>query len=223
MRWAAAEELGKTRDAEAVPLLRDALQDPNSSVRRAVVEALGKIGEAALPTLIDALQKGDDDMRWTAARMLGKLGDKRAIPALIEALRSSVVNQSASKALDRIGWIPDDGEAGARYWIAKRDWERCAAIGAPALQPLIDTAINGEDDVRWAATHMLGRLGDTKALPTLLRALKDEDHRVRLAAAEALGTLGDSRAVPMLKAALLDNNYRVHIAIHKAIGTLDRE
>jgi HEAT repeat protein len=222
-RWAAAEDLGRTGAAEAVSPLKDALADENSSVRRAVVQALGKIGEAALPTLIDALQQGDDDMRWTVTRILGKLGDKRAIPPLIDALRSSVVNRAAGKALEIIGWIPDDGEAGTFFWIAKRDWERCVAIGAPALKPLTETVKNGEDDARWGAAHTLGRLGDTEAVPTLIHALADEDHRMRLAAAEALGMLGDSRAVPALKAALMDNNYRVHRAIGKAIEALDKE
>ena len=153
-------------------------------MRRAVVQALGKIGEAALPTLVDALQQGDDDMRWTVARILGKLGDKRAIPPLLDALRSSVVNRAAGKALESIGWIPDDGAAGTFFWIAKRDWERCVVIGAPALEPLSDTVKNGEDDARWGAAYALGRLGNTGAVPTLIYALNDEDHRIRLAAAE---------------------------------------
>ena len=50
----------------------------------------------------------------------------------------------------------------------------------------------------------MGKLGDSRVVPALLEALKDEDVDVRQAAAEALGKLGDSRSVPALVEALKD-------------------
>jgi HEAT repeat protein len=221
VRWAAAEALGKIGDERAVAPLKDALQDENSSVRRAVIEALGKLGTPAVLALINVLENGDDDAQWTAARMLGRIGDAQAVPALIDALKISSLCKAAVKALDRIGWIPNSGEDGAFYWIAKRKWEHCVVIGAPAILPLIDAIESGDDDLRWGAAETLGMIGDVRAVSALIHALKDEDDNVRCAAAEALGKIGDVGAVAALKGAFMDRNYRVHRAIDKALEALE--
>jgi len=68
-----------------------------------------------------------------------------------------------------------------------------------------------DPDVRLAAIWTLERLKDTRAVPTLLRALTDEHPAVRQAAAMSLGLLDDNRAVSPLIAALqtdMDNGVR---------------
>jgi len=54
------------------------------------------------------------------------------------------------------------------------------------------------EKAREAAAHVLGDLGDTRAVGPLIKALKDHSPLVRAAAAEALGKLGDPRAVEPL-------------------------
>lgn len=57
-------------------------------------------------------------------------------------------------------------------------------------------------EVREAASDALGKLGDSRAVKSLVGALGDEYWPVRKAAAEALGNLGDTHAVEPLIAAL---------------------
>lgn len=56
--------------------------------------------------------------------------------------------------------------------------------------------------VRSQATWQLGRLGDTSAVPALIRLLQtDENEDVRWTAAWALVELGDASAIPALETA----------------------
>lgn len=56
--------------------------------------------------------------------------------------------------------------------------------------------------VRSQATWQLGRLGDTSAVPPLIRLLQtDENEDVRWTAAWALAELGDASAIPALETA----------------------
>ncbi len=56
--------------------------------------------------------------------------------------------------------------------------------------------------VRAHAAWQLGRAGDARAVPALMRLLQsDESEDVRLTAAWALGQLGDVAALPALEAA----------------------
>jgi hypothetical protein len=74
--------------------------------------------------------------------------------------------------------------------------------------------------VRRAAAEALGKLGDSRAVEPLIRALGDSDHNVRRIAAMALGKLGDPRAVEPLIGRLGDSNHNVRYAIALALGAL---
>lgn len=78
--------------------------------------------------------------------------------------------------------------------------------------------------VRSHAAWQLGRLGETGAVPALIRLLEsDENEDVRLTAAWALGELGDVRAVPALEAAgerdaSADVRSQAREALHRLTG-----
>ncbi|MBN1825308.1 MAG: HEAT repeat domain-containing protein [Candidatus Eisenbacteria bacterium] len=60
--------------------------DPETSVRCAAAEALGRLESAeAVDPLLDALKVGDAKIRQSAAYALGLVGDPRARPALEKA------------------------------------------------------------------------------------------------------------------------------------------
>jgi len=65
-----------------------------------------------------------------------------------------------------------------------------------------------QENVRAAAAHGLGRIGDTGALDQLILALEDSSKRVRFEAVDALGAIGDQKAVPYLTS-LLDRSIGV--------------
>jgi HEAT repeat protein len=56
-----------------------------------------------------------------------------------------------------------------------------------------------DENNRWKAAEMLGRIGDPAAVDPLIDTLWDDDARVRLKAAWALGQIGDMRALGPLR------------------------
>ena len=62
-----------------------------------------------------------------------------------------------------------------------------------------------DSNIHKAAAEALGKIGDTAALESLLKVLKDESSDVRSAAAEALGKLKDKSSLPDLLEHLRDD------------------
>jgi HEAT repeat protein len=157
----------KAGGARAVPVLVQALGDPDAQVRLKAADALGAVGRDAVPALGSALNEGPTPVRIAAARALARLGPEaaEALPALRSALSDGepLVVAMAVAALGRTG-------RGA----------------VPALVGVFQT--NSAVQVRLAALEALGRLGPdaAAAVPVLVQAAKEEDDPVGEAAGEAL-------------------------------------
>jgi hypothetical protein len=76
--------------------------------------------------------------------------------------------------------------------------------------------------VRVQAALVLGKLGDRRAVPALVKALKDSHPTVRTVVCGALGKLGDPRAVEPLKAAARDGEAMVRHAAEQALAHLQQ-
>jgi len=77
------------------------------------------------------------------------------------------------------------------------------AIGKPAVSSLTRILQNSKQDhVRWEAAKTLGAIGDSRAIPSLVKALEDSDQGVVWLAAEALGKF-KKIAWPLLLRALV--------------------
>ena len=126
--------------------------------------------------------------RYYAAFFLGLLQDKEAVPALIEATKDKTINYRAAISLGEIG---DKSAIPALRKMAKdfpdeRLWAGygLAALGEPeGFDILTEVAIL---DSHWSerrhAVETLGKFGDSKDSPTILKALKDEHANVRVSA-----------------------------------------
>src|SRR5690606_41733728 len=83
-RAAAAEELGKLGDINALPALIEALDDSNPKVRAAAAEALGKFNNPeVVPSLVKALDDPQSPVKKTAIASLEKIGTPEAISGKI--------------------------------------------------------------------------------------------------------------------------------------------
>ena len=160
----AAAALGTLADPAAVePLVRYSTQNAEGAKA-----ALVAIGEPAVEPLVEALQLKSDVRRRVAAEALGEIGDARAVEPLLSY--------------------------GARgYGAYASAWPALAAIGKPAVKPLIgglDAAL-GEDRELVARTAIaaLGEIGDPRATRVLERALGAELHAVWQEASDALAQL----------------------------------
>ena len=74
--------------------------------------------------------------------------------------------------------------------------------------------------VRVQAALILGKLKDRRAVPTLIRALKDDNETVRGVAATSLGAIGDPSAIGPLEDAARDGNDFVQSQARKALAML---
>ena len=126
VRQDAVRTLGKIGDGRAVPLLMKALKQP--SLKLPAIEALGHIrSQEAVQALISVIEvlpiadfvdrmEGCTDPRYkeelppleAAVKALAQIGDPRAIPVLINALRSTLLRQEAAEALTHFGTAAKD-------------------------------------------------------------------------------------------------------------------
>jgi HEAT repeat protein len=204
-------------DALVLPLR----ESNKSDVVMGASDALVKIGAPSVAALVAALK--DQTGRQAAADVLGKIGTP-SIDLLIATLkvcdRDRDVREVAAAVLDRIGWKPGQDESSAAYWIAKKDWNACIAIGAPAVGPLGLALRDPYGMVGKAAAGALGQIGDRAAVEPLIAAFDDKDKNVRQAAALALGQIGDPRAIEPLSAAIQDRKKLMWEAAAGALGQI---
>ncbi|HVU14406.1 MAG TPA: HEAT repeat domain-containing protein [Phototrophicaceae bacterium] len=94
--------------------------------------------------------------------------------------------------------------------------------GDEAVRTLMMIVTNNHEDliVRGRAAMMLGKLGDTRAVEPLIRALDAPGYQTPLYAVESLGKLGDPRAIEPLLRAMESHNDKVRDAAHKALEKL---
>ena len=232
----------------SVPVLRDALKDPDSGVRAAAAESLGRLSEYArdaVPALVETFKdkKADRFVRGYAAFAIGRIGGsdaREAVPALGEALTDKdtpeAVRRSAATAL---GALKANGAAGAAALgqalkDTNVDVRRAAAtslgqIGAEArtaLAALKEAAKDQDKFVRAQVLHVLGTMTQdvTEVLRVLTDATQDQVLEVRLAAIEALGNLGpDAKAaLPVLRGFKNDSQPTIREAAVEAIKKIEK-
>jgi HEAT repeat protein len=148
--------------------------------------------------------------RYFAALLLGELREKDAAPALIAATRDQSINYRAAISLGEIGdtsAIPALREMAAAF-PAERVFAGygLAALGAPdGFDTLEGVALSDQHWVqRRHAVELLGKTMDRRAVPILLRALRDEHPNVRVSTVRSLAEVGDPAALPALRVALAD-------------------
>ncbi len=256
---AAKNAWGKVGEVVVEPLI-DALEDysedkDGNDVRGAAAEALGRIGDPRALELLSYSVVGDkkESVRYASAVALGLLGKPQAIPSLIKALSQNPdkfdVAAAAANSLDQLGWTPREDEFGARYYIAKKQYEKSMILGEIAVEPLIQ-ALGSEDEkssgeafealmsigpavidhlilalgednnrIRSAAAGALYQMGEVSVDP-LVVALEHESHSIRGAAAETLGHLKDVRAVEPLTRKIWDENEYVRSCAAEALGNI---
>ncbi len=127
-------------------------------------EALVRIGKPAVPALTEALKDSRWWVRRYAAKVIGRIG-KPAVPALIEIVKDSL-------------------------FVPKGVKDALVETGGPAVPALIDILKDKKlwwihDDV----AGILGDIGDTRAMPALVDALKYKDSKVRYYAVLAIGDI----------------------------------
>ena len=168
-------------DADAVPVLLEALQSRDPNLLAIYEQILARIPSASQP-LIQALGTAHPIIRARVADALGIRKDKSAVPALMGALKGEfyTVRARAAIALGKIG-------------------------DSKAMEPLMLALKDPEDDVRIGACLGLGFFKEPSTFDEITNILLDDPKiEVRQAAAKALGNTQHPAAVPLLMEALRD-------------------
>lgn len=118
VRQAAITLLGQFRKVETLETLLSALDDDDSRVREAAIDAIGMLGvpDGTPRLLVILASETDSYLRRASAQALGKIGSPASVPALIVALADGDgdVQRAAATALDRIG--TPEAKAAAKRW-----------------------------------------------------------------------------------------------------------
>jgi HEAT repeat protein len=219
-RAGAARKLGDSRAPQALTPLVAALRDKDKEVRKAAVEALGKIADPrATGALVETLEK-NISLRPAAIAALGRSADPRAVAAVQQALASerdegawlSLVKAAAASGSPKTREALAE-ESRRRLEIARYRKTAVEALEHLGWQPADDRgrailAVFRED---WPAAVALG----PAALEPLSRALP------QVAAARALARLGDQRSAGALSAVLQrSSSEEQKLAALEALGTI---
>lgn len=200
IKRATLESLSQIRDKRSVPNLIVALDDGDWSVRSAAIEALGKIGDRkCIGHLLEKLEDREDIIKKGAITALGELGAEEAVNSILPFIHNENLELEVISTLEKLG-IPD---LEFFFDFLKRANTRLKCLLVDMLGRLKDPSavdylvgIFGDEffTVRCRAAKTLGELGDRKAIPALLKALKeDPSEEVQKEATRALKRLKASK------------------------------
>lgn len=185
VRGAAAVALGRTGTTRAFPHLLRLYTERRRDVRRSAGIGVGMLREPIAARDLGAVlfdPAEDEDLRAVAALSLGLLAGEEAAAELArfldpasEALRHGGLRRTALLEETVVGALGLSGHA-----------------PSSALLSRILSDPGAEDRTRAFAAEALSRLGDRKALPLLLQALRADPEVLRRSAAAAVGVLATS-------------------------------
>ena len=185
IKMAIADGLGADGDRKAVAILAHLYYHGEILDRRFIVNALALTTDpSAVAVLSDAARQSDPTLRAAALQGLGHLGHRDAIPLLRLAL-------AKGQTWDKVN--------AAQSLLLMGD-----SSGIDLLRDTLDDHSQG--NARASAAVALGYARDRSVVPTLRRALADENIDVRLGAAAALTHYNDSGAVAYLRGAIHDQD-----------------
>jgi len=194
---------------------------------------------------LQQLKSSKPEVRAEAAHKLGEAKDKKAVPALIEAMadESASVRIEAARALGAIphpaaveplaislgglSKMAKSRRAGSDKGSEAAEYEALATAlgrqGSPAVAPLVRSLRSEDKEARRWAAHALGLIKSPQAVAPLAERLDDNRSEVRKSAAHALAEIGDPSALGPLKKALTNRDPETRRAAIEALVTVGGE
>jgi HEAT repeat protein len=183
--YIAADALSTLGSEQAIIGLHKALEHENHAVRKIAAHALEQLNRK--PTISDVLEEAQDRTFYLAgtslARALNTLDNKQILPSLLETLEEILRE-----------WDLDFDACDAIADVLKKFNSREAIV--VLLQALEDEE-NDNNYILSKAAYILGKLGEERAIPQLLKVAL-ENSEVPYIAAEALGLMGSPKPLQTL-------------------------
>ena len=218
-RMRALVALGRTRAPEGIPALAEGLRGRDLEIRLAALRGLGRtacpqaaeeilawVGEAGLKVPALPLQSALIQCCGERPQLLLPLVQHAEGP--LREILGRVLGEVATPSigLDLLQFVGDEREE------LRAAAARAMSHSEPHLAFDVLSELAGDPVwfVRLRAVIGLGKLGDARAIPTLLQGLKDANRLVRLRAAEALVGLGGEMALIFQRVVELRDRYGLH-------------
>ena len=220
-RLAVVEKLAQADSSDSVGPLLFAVKDEDPGVRCAAARALGRFQDRrAMEPLIQMLRDVVPVVRAAAAETLGKLGDSQSADWLVALLRDNdpQVRISASYSLEKLGWRPDTDSQRVLQILATGKRHQIVALGAEAVEPLLEMLETGPPHKQLEAVKTLGEINEPAVVDAMLKALKKGSPAVRIAALEALERFADPSTYAEVERLLRDSNANVRGAAVDAVA-----
>jgi HEAT repeat protein len=189
-RIAAAYALGQMRHPKAFAALERDFADSDAAVRREVAASIANQGAEFAAQVATHLSDLNPLARQTAAMALTKLQTNAAVGALFARLEQetdSEVLEWIWEALAASRYEPARKRLLVKKSILKSDFRQLTAMGADAVEPLIESFRAGDFTTRKVLETVLLQVGNADE-PRLIRALSDRDQSVRRLAVRLLGS-----------------------------------
>ena len=238
LRAAALDALAPIPDPRASEVILDALGGlPGAqtiAMEALVQRALAGLDDTLVSSLANRLGTASHQHATAIARILAEIAltqpDERAVPALLEALRTGRGGAAPLLlALGRLGGdvalVPilehigstDEGTQVAALDGLEALFQRWGTDGR-AADPLLDALPRARGDSRIRIVGLLGRLAERRALPALRPLLTHSDAALRRAVLRALGALGDPGSADALFPMLEDRDAETRFEAAVALG-----
>ncbi len=223
-RWTAA--LCRKYERTVRAALGDLLRNPDARVRRGAL-LCAPADPIAVSIVVPLLHDPDSDVRAAACQALGRCRDVSAIPALIERFGRGTPPESTAAAEALGSMPGQSLIALAPFLEEEAKVLAALEILEAARSPLFPDKIVELLDapsapIRRAALRVLVNHDEVDAEEHLVRKLQDVDESVRIEAVELLVRNGSTRAVPALVGLLfVSDDLRYHAI--RALGRLRSE
>ncbi len=220
VRGKAAEKLGEIGHPYAVQALIQALNDRYFFVLRAVVKALGNIGDKSaikpLQNLFDKIDRINMTiLKLDIAKALIRMNCSNKVSIVKFIINSTEDSDIYARrlAVSYLGELRVKSAVPALIRalayvdeiVQIKTIEALTLIGDKSAKPaLIRLLGEGKINVRISAATALYRLGSNAGFPVLIEAANDDDVWIRKSAVAALAETGDKSAIQVLLDALQD-------------------
>ena len=216
-RCYAASALAEGGENQALQMLANTFQtDPDLSVKMAVADGLGEVGDRKAVAILGHLYyHGELLDRRFIINALSSATDPSAITILSDAARQPdpTLRVGALKGLGRIGnrqalSLLKMALAKGQVFDKVTAAESLLLLGDKSGVGLLRTTLNdhSEGNARAMAAVALGYSHDPDSLPLLRQALSDENIDVRIGAAAALTHYNDTGGIAYLRGAIRDQD-----------------
>lgn len=203
----AAQMLGKRKVQSAIPKLDRLLDEPDSEIQLAALDALGEIGSSQAVDKLISMVDSKGEIRYAAISALGRIGDIRAEEILLRQINSDDFRIKAA-SIDAMQKIPSSLLKNKLFELLQKftydpeeiEWSEwngetvltsafnalLRLITKDDTSNLIDLLRRDESLILSGAVKLLGEIRDESSLPHLLKLTRNDSSKVSKAAYQAL-------------------------------------